>query len=319
MDKLVSVIIPAYNHENYVKKTIQSILNQTYKNIEIIILDDGSKDDTYKQIKELESLCQNRFVRTIINRQENQGTAVTLNNLISMCLGEYIYIIASDDIALDSAIEKEANFLKEHEEYSLVVADNEFINENGEVLYIDKKENFIKNKEKAAYFTFGQYLQDINHFKFTDEKFGTYKTLYIGNYVPNGYMIRRSIFEKIESYTKEAPLEDWFLMLQISKYSKMKFLDEVLFLYRRHNSNSISNKKLMNEYKEKTRKYEEEILNKVNDNEIRDEVLQVKRYGVLYKRQGLPYIFEVQSYIKSGKKVKKIKFLNITLFSIKKH
>ena len=156
MDKLVSVIIPAYNHENYVKKTIQSILNQTYKNIEIIILDDGSKDDTYKQIKELESLCQNRFVRTIINRQENQGTAVTLNNLISMCLGEYIYIIASDDIALDSAIEKEANFLKEHEEYSLVVADNEFINENGEVLYIDKKVGIYIMAKEELFKIFGE-------------------------------------------------------------------------------------------------------------------------------------------------------------------
>ena len=60
-DALISVLIPAYNHENYIQDTIDSVIRQTYNNIELIILDDGSSDNTLAKIKEYESKCQKRF------------------------------------------------------------------------------------------------------------------------------------------------------------------------------------------------------------------------------------------------------------------
>ena len=63
INPLVSVIIPAYNHEKYIKKAIESIINQTYENIELIIVDDGSDDFTWNKIQEMKPLCEKRFRR----------------------------------------------------------------------------------------------------------------------------------------------------------------------------------------------------------------------------------------------------------------
>lgn len=63
IEKLISVLVPAYNHEQYIQETIRSVIGQSYKNIELIILDDGSSDKTLEKIKELESECNERFVR----------------------------------------------------------------------------------------------------------------------------------------------------------------------------------------------------------------------------------------------------------------
>lgn len=71
MSKLVSVLIPAYNHEKYVQGAIKSIINQTYQNIELIIVDDGSKGSTWQKIQELKEECEKRFVRVHFETKQN--------------------------------------------------------------------------------------------------------------------------------------------------------------------------------------------------------------------------------------------------------
>src|SRR5574344_1018426 len=124
---LVSVVIPAYNHEKYVKEAIYSIINQTYEKIELIIVDDGSKDSTWEKINELKEDCLKRFRNVIFESQENKGSCDTLNHLLDLAKGEYIYLIASDDIAKPNAIEKEVEFLINNADYALCVGDNEII------------------------------------------------------------------------------------------------------------------------------------------------------------------------------------------------
>ncbi|MDR2407780.1 MAG: glycosyltransferase family 2 protein, partial [Bacteroidales bacterium] len=118
---LVSVIIPAYNHEKYVQETITSIIEQTYKNIELIIINDGSKDATWQRILEMQDVCKARFTRVDFSTQENSGTCITLNRLIEKTHGEYVYLIASDDKAAPEAIEKEYAFLSKNPDYALAV------------------------------------------------------------------------------------------------------------------------------------------------------------------------------------------------------
>ena len=308
-NKLVSVIVPAYNHEKYVQKTIKSIINQTYKNIELIVIDDGSKDSTWQKIQEMEPECRDRFVNVHFETKQNEGTCKTLNKLLSFANGEYIYLIASDDMAVPQAIEKEAAFLDKNPEYALCVGNNKFIDSNDETCVWKEKNYSFDNF--AAYLKYTR--RDVN---FGSSRFGEYDTLYIGNYIPNGYLIRKSIFEKTGLFTPEAPLEDHYLMLQISKYAKMKYIDEILFLYRQHDTNTVKNKEKMQKLIHETLAYENKLLDKIDDNFSNKIVVDVKNRGALAKQKRFLFFFKIYKYLKYDiaeckyKGFKVIKFLD---------
>ena len=276
---LVSVLIPAYNHEKYVQETISSIINQTYENIELIIVDDGSPDSTWQKIQEMKDKCEQRFKRVHFETKENEGTCSTLNKLISLAQGEYVFFTASDDVALPLLIEKEVEFLSKNEDYALVVADNAIIDSDSKRCYWLEKQQVTYNKTQAKYETFARYLEDIRKFKFTDNEFGSYKNLYKGNHIPNGFLVKKSIYKKTGLYKLEAPLEDWYMNLQISKYAKMKFIDEVLFYYRWHGNNTIiSDPQKMANYNKLTIEYDNTILDriKITEKNILPDVIDVK-------------------------------------------
>lgn len=95
---MVSVIIPAYNSGNTIVKAISSVLFQTYTNWSVVIVDDGSKDDTFKIIQTfLESLPKSYFDKIILHRQQNQGPSAARNSGIKFASGEYIAFLDSDD------------------------------------------------------------------------------------------------------------------------------------------------------------------------------------------------------------------------------
>jgi len=156
---LISVIIPTYNHENYVQETINSIINQTYQNIELVIIDDGSTDSTWQKIQEMKIECEKRFSKIYFETKTNEGIALTLNKLLAQTTGDYIYLIASDDLAKPNAIEKQVEFLEKNPEYSLVVGDNEIIDSKGVICYWDKNRNNVYDEKKANFKTFSEFLQ----------------------------------------------------------------------------------------------------------------------------------------------------------------
>ncbi len=258
---LVSVIIPAYNHEKYIQETIDSILEQTYQNIELLIIDDGSTDGTFKIMLEKQSLCEKRFVNVKMLRQENSGTCATLNRLLELAAGEFIYLIASDDVAKAEAIEKEASFLINHPNYVLVVGDNEIIDGKSQRIGWDKDQTPVA-LEKAPYKTFRTLLERGCEFgSLTSDEFGSYGRLVQNNHVPNGYMFRAQTIRHIGGFTKEAPLEDYYLMLQLAKNGKMKFLEDILFSYRWHGGNTIKRKEYMKKIAYQTNLYEYQLVN----------------------------------------------------------
>lgn len=312
-NSLVSVLIPAYNHEKYVQETIKSIINQTYQNIELIIIDDGSRDSTWQKIQEMKSQCEKRFINVYFETKQNEGTCETLNKLLKHAKGEYVYIIASDDVAKPNAIEKELDFLVNNPKYALAVGDSEFVDSDGKRCYWDKECNVSYFKTKNNFSTHGKYLQKVTKTNLNSSNFGSYKKLYLGNHVPNGYLIRKNIFDKTGNFTKEAPLEDFYLMLQISKYAKLKFINEILFSYRCHQTNTVKNKSKMVEMTIKTREYEEKILDNINENEVSKEVLEVKRNGVCYKKLGIPFVIEFLTFKKGNSKVKILKLFGLKI------
>ena len=318
---LVSVIMPAYNHEKYVQEAIRSIINQTYQNIELFVVDDGSKDSTWQKIKELEDECKKRFVSVHLETKENEGTCLTLNKLINLTNGEYILVLASDDAAKPELIEKQVRFLSENEDYSLVVFDNEFIDENSKRCYWNRKKEAVYNLKDAVADTFGHYLQKNRHFKFTSEEFGKYKNLQRKNHVTNGYMLRKSILSKTGLYVPEAPLEDHWLMLQLSKYSKLKFIDEVQFSYRWHNNNSAAGKEFLKGITKQTLRYEKEFIKTIDLSGVLPEVKEFIERGKLYKTIGIPHIFEIRKYNNKNlnTKTKELLLFGKVVFSSREH
>lgn len=311
MSKLVSVLIPAYNHEKYVQETIKSIIDQTYQNIELIIVDDGSKDSTWQKIQELKKECEKRFVRVHFETKENEGTCKTFNRLLDLSQGEYVYFIASDDIAKPDAIETEVKFLSKHKDYALVVGDNEIIDGDGKRAYWDNERNLIYDKKQAKFLTFADFLQKDRKINFNSSEFGRYELLLLkANFIPNGYLIKKSIFKKTGYFTPEAPLEDHWLMLQISKYAKLKFINKILFSYRWHSGNAIKNTDKMSQYYNITLDYEKRFVKTLDTSEFNQDTRMYFLYGERYSQINIPYILTMNKYRKNGKKTKIIIFFN---------
>lgn len=237
---LVSIIIPAYRHENYIHDAIRSVMNQTYKNIELIIIDDNSPDNTWNKIQEILPECEKRFVRVVAKTKPNGGICDSLNIGLELAAGEYVGILASDDMYKPELVETLAGFLSQNPEYGLAVGNNEIIDTNGKTCFWDKNRNSVYDEESAVYKTFVDFLKkdrpDVD-----SGNFGTYITFCRGNYVPNGSLIRRDLFQHFLPFPLDIKLEDWYMHLQLSKYCKYKYIDRVLFRYRWHDSNTIKN------------------------------------------------------------------------------
>lgn len=134
MNDLISVVVPAYNAEKYIKKCIESILNQTYKNIELIIINDGSKDNTARNIKSFDD------GRIKYIEQENKGVSRTRNLGIEKSKGKYLMFVDADDYIAADYVEKMYNYLKNNK-CSVVVSGMTQVDSNYNILTNTKYKN----------------------------------------------------------------------------------------------------------------------------------------------------------------------------------
>lgn len=291
---LISVLIPAYNHEKYIVEAVDSIIAQSYQNLELIIIDDGSKDSTWQLINEMRSKCEERFVKFTALTQANQGVCTTMNNLLQLSQGEYIYLIASDDKAKPQAIKKLHSFLSKNNDYALAVGDNEFIDGDTKLVYWDKDHNPVYDQATATYLTFAGFLQEVSQVDFHSKEFGSYPAIFRGNHIPNGYLVRKSIYAKTGHYNTEAPLEDYYIMLQISKYAKLKFIDEVLFSYRWHSSNTVKQTERISDYTRRTLQFERHKIESADCSAYLKSARDFIKNGSVVKMYiNLPFILQV--------------------------
>lgn len=124
--KTVSVCIPTYNRKEYLKETIQSILDQTYKDYEIVVVDDGSTDGTEQMLKEL-------GIPVTYHWQENSGDASARNKLIELANGKYISFIDSDDLLLPDTLERLVKVMEEENGQAVVYGSYYRIDKDGEI------------------------------------------------------------------------------------------------------------------------------------------------------------------------------------------
>lgn len=135
---LVSIIIPTYNNVDTICQAVDSCINQTYRNIEIIVIDDGSTDNTKKVLSKY--LSDERFKYIY---QENQERSSARNHGLDVAKGEYIQFLDSDDRLYPTKIEKQVNFLDANPEYFMVYCGVEYIDKNGK--WISTLEKGYKN------------------------------------------------------------------------------------------------------------------------------------------------------------------------------
>lgn len=142
---LISVIIPVYNGEKYIKRCINSLINQTYKNIEIIIINDGSKDNSINIIKEISE----KDKRIIIIDKENQGVSIARNAGIEKASGDYIMFVDVDDWVKTNMIEQMYKVIKK-ENVDIVKCNsiNEFNNKATENKISNSLVNKVLKKEE---------------------------------------------------------------------------------------------------------------------------------------------------------------------------
>lgn len=213
---LVSIIIPCYNHESYVKDAIQSIIDQTYENIELIVIDDGSQDQSVARILELSDICEQRFDKFYFKTRPNKGVCATLNEALALCHGKYVCIIASDDLMLAHKTQLQVNFLENNPEVAGVFGGVELINDKGECI-----EERISTKT--------QYSLDEVMLSKHDLPAPT-------------QMYRLSIIQEQGGYDENINIEDWDMLLRLIKSNHILiYIPEKLGKYRCHGDNFSKN------------------------------------------------------------------------------
>ncbi len=220
--KLVSLILPCYNHENYIDDCLNSLCAQTYPDMEILITDDCSRDNSYDVLCSWQSRLEQRFDRVVISKNpENQGVVKTLNGMLENCRGEYIKVLATDDMLLPDAIEKLVAFAQ--------AEDSDIVFSN--VYRFDQSLHYpIEAPQKLE----KHYTQPP---RWADDLTGA---LLARNFIcaPSVLMPRRTV-EKFGLYDPAYIMEDFEYWLRVSLTGKFSYLDDCTALYRT-NHNSLS-------------------------------------------------------------------------------
>lgn len=236
---LVSVIVPAYNHEKYVHDSVLSVINQDYSNIELIILNDGSKDATHEKIMELIPICEKRFTRFKYINKSNEGVATTLNQGIIWSEGEYVTVIASDDLMKPYKVSAlVAQLENKGADYGLAFGDADFIDDRGLPLSLDQFGGVSTSDQ--GYSTFINLYTARRKDVVATKNYYHYESLLKGNYLPAMSVLwRKSALSAVGNFAEGMVLEDWDLWLKMSKLYKGVHIDKCVASYRWHDTNTV--------------------------------------------------------------------------------
>jgi len=218
----VSIIIPVYNRERYLEQAISSVLNQSYSNFELIIVDDGSTDNSLNIAREFAK--NDRRIR-VVALEENQGFAIARNEGLKVARGEFITGMDSDDIMLPNAIKARVEFLNSHPEVGLVFGKIHKV--------IDKDGNPIENA----------FSERIQQFYMREKEYDFYeKVKKLEMWIPNAdvtSMFRRDLLFR-QGYYEENLMYggDKEFFFRIMRDSNISYVAEPIVSYRLHNSNN---------------------------------------------------------------------------------
>ena len=219
----ISVIIPAYNHESYILDAVRSVLQQTFTNFELIIIDDGSTDGTLARIQSVQD------GRIRVFHQDNQGAAKTINRGIGLARGKYLSILNSDDLYTPDRLKTLATFLDEHEDVALASSLIQPVDSSGKpVLPYSRHAYWLEWYDNAI----RQFHQDRSPVT---------SLLKYNFFVSTSNIFVRSTIFKHERMFHEnlSYCHDYEFLLRVLSRHSFHLCEERLLMYRLHETNTI--------------------------------------------------------------------------------
>ena len=276
---LVTVGVALYNHEKYILKCLESIINQSYSNIELIIIDDGSPDNSYLLAKNYLEKYSDKNI-TLITRK-NKGMCNTLNEIAKLSKGKYISFIGSDDFWFLNKIEDQVNYLESNDNITLVHSNSIKVDAN------NKEIGFLDYSSKL---NSGNIYESIIYGK--------------GGINTPSHLYKTSIYKEIGYYDNTLKFEDTDFWLRLTKKHLIGYINKNHSYYRWHGENLSDSKNMLTFYNEE--------LIKIFKKNIDNKVLQKKIILKMYRKSFLRALrtFEVKYFFKFLVKYLNLKYLN---------
>ncbi len=219
MNPLVSILVATYNAEKFIGEALESCIAQTYSPIEIIVVNDGSKDNSEKIALEYAA----KDTRIQVFSQSNSGVIITRNRSINIAKGEWAIILDGDDVLHPTAIEEQMLFIRQYPEVVAVSAWSEDIGENSRTFRLHELPNDLSTPAQfQRYKEEKRLIERIRH---------------------SGTIFRREIVAGIGGYKEGQTLEDLYLWNQLADMGYMMLVNpKILSKYRFHNGSIMSKK-----------------------------------------------------------------------------
>lgn len=243
---LVSVIIPNYNHDAFLHQRLNSVLNQTYRSFEVIILDDFSSDNSRSVIEQYRHLEK---VSQIIFNDKNSGSPFAQwQKGITLARGQYIWIAETDDFCDTRFLESCMNRFKDGKDVVLVYTDSKIVDELGNIVHED----------------LNWWLQDVNEKKWRTDYYNDgikeiQQALCVKNTIPNASSVvfKRQFYEETTHFKYAG---DWYFWIRVLENGNIAFIKEPLNFFRTHSQTtrhygSIEKKRVLLKEKIKTVQY----------------------------------------------------------------
>ncbi len=217
---LVSVLIPAFNHERFVQRCLDSVLEDPYPAKELIIIDDGSTDATAERIADwVATHCMDIPIEYV--RRENRGIAATLNELVARASGEFLRPGASDDYLLPGGLDAQVRYLLTHPGKGAVIGDSVVVDQDDRRIHESGMRD-LRGANKRLYRSDDGIRRAI-----------------ISQWAIGGpvAMMRRSALDTVDRWSEGLRIEDWDLFLRLAARDALGFIDVSVCAYRIHGTN----------------------------------------------------------------------------------
>lgn len=206
---MISIVLPVYNGQKYIRQSIESVIKQDYTDWELLVIDDGSTDQSRAIVKEFEDN------RIHYHYQNNQGPSMARNKGISLAKGEYIAFIDADDLYTFNKLSEQIRFMENHPEIQISYCDAQVVDKGLKLINVLKSEGlYVKKEDFYAQLLFRQIIP-----------------------LPPAIMLKKECFQEVKYNERLVHAEDYDLTIQLARKFRFGYLPESLYIYRRHEDN----------------------------------------------------------------------------------